>query len=70
MASMSAQADAPVYIVHMNVGGEVDMLRYARERGVKVMGETARNIYSLRSMISSPRWREMDLFAADAHGKG
>ena len=40
MASMSAQADAPVYIVHMNVGGEVDMLRYARERGVKVMGET------------------------------
>ena len=40
MASMSAQADAPVYIVHMNVGGEVDMLRYARARGVKVMGET------------------------------
>ena len=40
MASLSAQADAPVYIVHMNVGGEVDMLRYARERGVKVMGET------------------------------
>jgi len=40
MASMSAQADAPVYIVHMNVGGEVDMLRYARERDVKVMGET------------------------------
>ena len=30
MASMSAQADAPVYIVHMNVGGEVDMLRYVR----------------------------------------
>jgi dihydropyrimidinase len=40
MASMSAQANAPVYIVHMNVGGEVDMLKYARERGVKVMGET------------------------------
>jgi len=40
MAAMAAQADAPVYIVHMNVGGEVDMLRYARERGVKVMGET------------------------------
>ncbi|MBK7452957.1 MAG: hypothetical protein IPJ46_04320 [Anaerolineales bacterium] len=30
----------PVYIVHMNAGGEVDMLKYARERGVKVMGET------------------------------
>ena len=40
MAAMSAQADAPVYIVHMNVGGEVDMLRYAREHGAKVMGET------------------------------
>jgi dihydropyrimidinase len=40
MAAMAEQADAPMYIVHMNVGGEVDMLRYARERGVKVMGET------------------------------
>lgn len=37
---MASQADAAVYIVHMNVGGEVDMLRYARERGIKVMGET------------------------------
>jgi dihydropyrimidinase len=40
MASLAAQADAPVYIVHMNVGGEVDMLQYAREHGVNVMGET------------------------------
>jgi dihydropyrimidinase len=40
MAAMAEQADAPVYIVHMNAGGEVDMLRYARERGVRVMGET------------------------------
>ncbi len=40
MAAMAQQADAPVYIVHMNAGGEVDMLKYARERGVKVMGET------------------------------
>ena len=39
-ASLAAQADATLYVVHMNVGGEVDMLRYARERGVKVMGET------------------------------
>ncbi len=38
--SLAAQADAPLYIVHMNVAGEVDMLRYARERGVRVMGET------------------------------
>jgi dihydropyrimidinase len=40
VAAMAAQADAPVYIVHMNAAGEVDMLRYAREHGVRVMGET------------------------------
>jgi len=40
MAAMAEQADSPVYIVHMNVSGEVDMLKYARERSVKVMGET------------------------------
>ncbi len=40
MAAMAAQADTPVYIVHMNAGGEVDMLKYARQNGVKVMGET------------------------------
>ena len=40
MCAMSQQAGAPVYIVHMNVGGEADMLQYARERGVQVMGET------------------------------
>jgi dihydropyrimidinase len=40
VAGMASAADAPVYIVHMNAAGEVDMLRYARERGVKVMGET------------------------------
>jgi len=39
-ASLAAQADAPLYVVHMNAAGEVDMLRYAREQGVKVMGET------------------------------
>jgi dihydropyrimidinase len=40
IAAMAEQADSPVYIVHMNVGSEVDMLKYTRERGVKVMGET------------------------------
>jgi len=40
LAAMAEQADSPVYIVHMNAGGEVDMLKYMRERGVKVMGET------------------------------
>jgi dihydropyrimidinase len=38
--SLAAQADATLYIVHMNAGGEVDMLQYARQHGVKVMGET------------------------------
>ena len=40
VAGMASVADAPLYIVHMNAGGEVDMLKYACERGVKVMGET------------------------------
>ncbi len=39
-ASLAAQADATLYVVHMNAAGEVDMLHYAREHGVKVMGET------------------------------
>ncbi len=36
----SAAAGAPLYIVHMNAGGEVDMLQYARSRGLPIMGET------------------------------
>jgi len=39
-ASLAAQADAPLYVVHMNAGGEVDMLQYARRKGLAVMGET------------------------------
>jgi len=39
-AALSAQANAPIYIVHMNVAGEVDQLKYAREHGLLVMGET------------------------------
>ncbi len=38
--ALAATADAPLYLVHMNTGGEVDMLKYARERDLKVMGET------------------------------
>ena len=40
IATMASEAGSSVYIVHMNVDGEVDMLRYARERGIHVMGET------------------------------
>lgn len=39
-AALAAQADAPLYIVHMNVAGEVDQLRFVREHGINVMGET------------------------------
>ncbi len=39
-SALAFQAGAPLYIVHVNAGGEVDMLRYARERGIQVMGET------------------------------
>ena len=38
--ALAASADAPLYLVHMNTAGEADMLQYARERGLKVMGET------------------------------
>lgn len=40
VAGMASVAEAPLYIVHMNAAGEVDMLKYARRRGVQVMGET------------------------------
>lgn len=39
-ASLAAQTGAPTYIVHMNAGGEVDQLVYARQKGIPVMGET------------------------------
>jgi dihydropyrimidinase len=40
MAALAAQADAALYVVHMNTAGGVDMLNYARKKGIKVMGET------------------------------
>jgi dihydropyrimidinase len=39
-AALAAQAGATLYIVHMNVAGEVDQVRYARQCGLPVMGET------------------------------
>jgi dihydropyrimidinase len=38
--SIAAETGAPLYLVHMNVAGEVDMLSYARAHGIPVMGET------------------------------
>ena len=40
-AALAAQAgDTPLYLVHMNTAGEVNQLSYAREYGVRMMGET------------------------------
>lgn len=40
-SALAAQAGgAPLYIVHMNAGGEVDMLAYARQQGLPIFGET------------------------------
>jgi dihydropyrimidinase len=39
-AALAGQADAPLYVVHLNTAGEVDQIRYARDQGLKVMGET------------------------------
>ncbi len=40
VAGMAQAADASLYIVHMNTAIGADMLKYSRERGIKVMGET------------------------------
>jgi dihydropyrimidinase len=39
-SALAAQAGGALYIVHMNAAGEADQLTYAREHGVRVMGET------------------------------
>lgn len=39
-SALAAQAGATLYIVHMNSAGELEQLTYARDRGVRVMGET------------------------------
>jgi dihydropyrimidinase len=39
-AALAAQANATLYLVHMNAAGEADMLTYARQHGVRMMGET------------------------------
>ena len=38
--ALSAVADTPLYLVHMNAGGEVDQLAYAKAHGLPVYGET------------------------------
>lgn len=40
VAAIAAEAKAPIYVVHMNTAGGLDMLNYARGKGVAIMGET------------------------------
>jgi dihydropyrimidinase len=39
-SALAAQAGAPLYLVHMNTAGEVDLLEYAQSCGLNIMGET------------------------------
>jgi dihydropyrimidinase len=39
-AALAEQAEAPLYVVHLNTAGGAEQIDYAREQGVKVMGET------------------------------
>jgi len=38
--ALAAMAEAPLYIVHMNMAGEVDQLEYGRQQKLPIMGET------------------------------
>lgn len=51
-AALASQAEAPLYVVHMNTAGEVDQLAYARAHGMPVMGETCPQylFYSLEDL--------------------
>jgi dihydropyrimidinase len=54
-ASLAVQAGAPLYIVHMNAAGEVDQLRYLREKGLPIMGETCpQYLFFTQDQLSQP----------------
>lgn len=38
--ALAAQAGSPLYLVHMNTAGEMDVLRYAKQQGLPIFGET------------------------------
>jgi dihydropyrimidinase len=38
--ALAEQAEAPLYVVHLNTAGGLDQIRYGRARGVAVMAET------------------------------
>lgn len=39
-AALAEQARAPLYVVHVNQAAEAELLKFARSKGVRVMGET------------------------------
>jgi dihydropyrimidinase len=38
--ALAQQAGSPLYIVHVNTGGGMEQIRYARSKGLPIMGET------------------------------
>jgi dihydropyrimidinase len=38
--ALAVQAEAPLYVVHIDTAGAVDQVAYARKKGLPVMGET------------------------------
>ncbi len=53
--ALAAQAGSPLYLVHMNAGGEVDMLEYARRHGLPAMGETCpQYLFLTGELLSRP----------------
>ena len=39
-SALAGMADSSLYVVHMNTAGGVEQVRYAREHGLNIMGET------------------------------
>jgi dihydropyrimidinase len=58
--ALAEQAGSALYIVHVNTAGEVDQIRYGRERGARVMGETCpQYLFFTQDLLDRPdgaRW--------------
>jgi len=53
--ALAEEADAPLYVVHMNTAGGVEQLGEARLRGARVMGETCpQYIFFTEAELSGP----------------
>ena len=52
---LAGMAQAPLYVVHMTCEGSLDMLRYGREKGYPVMGETCvQYLFFTRDNLAAP----------------